>query len=191
MDVLRATPAERVAEAACVFGEHGCAGGTTNRIAERARISIGSLYQYFPNKDAILAELLLRHLDDAEASTGWQQRGEPESLEEIIRALARIAIEHHLDDPRLLRVLLEQAPRSNDLLDRVARHELARAAYARDLFDRHPEVRVTDAATAARVVVSTLHLVVHQLVAAPTPVATGPLENELVSMLTRYLSVAP
>ncbi|SCG02877.1 transcriptional regulator, TetR family [Streptomyces sp. MnatMP-M27] len=48
--------------AAHVFAEYGYAAGTTNRIAERARISIGSLYQYYPNKDAILAELLIRHL---------------------------------------------------------------------------------------------------------------------------------
>ncbi|MBP2473139.1 AcrR family transcriptional regulator [Crossiella equi] len=49
--------------AAHAFGEHGYAAGTTNRIAERARISIGSLYQYCPDKDAILAELPTRHLD--------------------------------------------------------------------------------------------------------------------------------
>lgn len=55
---------ERILTAAAhVFAERGYAGGTTNRIAERARISIGSLYQYFPNKDAILAELLIQHID--------------------------------------------------------------------------------------------------------------------------------
>ncbi|AUA09036.1 HTH-type transcriptional repressor Bm3R1 [Streptomyces malaysiensis subsp. malaysiensis] len=48
--------------AAHVFAEYGYAAGTTNRIAERARISIGSLYQYYSNKDTILAELLIRHL---------------------------------------------------------------------------------------------------------------------------------
>ena len=55
---------ERILTAAAhVFAEHGYAAGTTNRIAERARISIGSLYQYFPNKDTILASLLVRHID--------------------------------------------------------------------------------------------------------------------------------
>jgi AcrR family transcriptional regulator len=181
---------ERILTAAAhVFAEHGYAAGTTNRIAERARISIGSLYQYFPNKDAILAELLIRHLDHGESGSGWQRRGELRgSLEQIIRALVRMVIEHHLDDPRLLRVLVEQAPRSNELLERMRRYEQARFAFVRDLFARHPEVRVTDTETAAKLVVTTLELVVHQLVAAPEPADVGRLENELVAMLTRYLA---
>jgi AcrR family transcriptional regulator len=40
---------------------------STNRIAARAGISIGSLYQYFPNKDAIVVALFERHLQDVEA----------------------------------------------------------------------------------------------------------------------------
>ncbi|WP_328647262.1 TetR/AcrR family transcriptional regulator [Amycolatopsis sp. NBC_00348] len=180
---------ERILTAAAhVFAEHGYAAGTTNRIAERARISIGSLYQYFPNKDAILAELLIRHLDSGEESTGWQQRHElTGSLDEIVRALVHLVIEHHLDDPQLLRLLLEQAPRSQELLEKVGRYEQARIAFARDLFDRHPEVGVTDTATAAKLVVTTLELVVHQLVASREPVDIDRLENELVGMLTRYL----
>src|SRR2546423_5851957 len=48
--------------AAQVFERHGYAKGTTNRIAERAGVSIGSLYQYFPNKGAIVVELSRRHM---------------------------------------------------------------------------------------------------------------------------------
>src|SRR6202000_1755714 len=92
-----------------VFAEHGYAAGTTNRIAEQARISIGSLYQYYPNKDAILAELLARHLDAGAAAMSRRRDGElPESLEEIIRLFVRTSIENHLDDPHLLRVMIEQ-----------------------------------------------------------------------------------
>ncbi len=45
-----------------VFDEHGYAAGTTARIAQRAGVSIGSLYQYFPNKDSILTALAGQHL---------------------------------------------------------------------------------------------------------------------------------
>jgi AcrR family transcriptional regulator len=43
--------------------EHGKIGVTTNAVAERAGVSIGSLYQYFLNKEAILAALQERHRD--------------------------------------------------------------------------------------------------------------------------------
>ena len=43
--------------------EHGRLGVTTNAVAERAGVSIGSLYQYFPNKETIFASLQERHRD--------------------------------------------------------------------------------------------------------------------------------
>jgi len=43
--------------------EHGRLGVTTNAVAERAGASIGSVYQYFPNKEAIFASLQERHRD--------------------------------------------------------------------------------------------------------------------------------
>ncbi len=175
--------------AAHVFAEHGYAAGTTNRIAERARVSIGSLYQYYPNKDAILVELMTRHLDAGLAAIE-RRKGErlPDSLEEIARVIVRTAVENHLDDPDLLRVLFEQAPRSDELLERITRHERARVAYIRELFDRHPEVRVADTHTAARLVVATVEIVVHQLIAAPDPIDISRLEPEMVAMITRYLT---
>jgi AcrR family transcriptional regulator len=175
--------------AAHVFAEHGYAAGTTNRIAERARVSIGSLYQYYPNKDAVLVELLTRHLDTGIAAITLRQReGLPESLEEIVRVFVRTVIENHLDDPQLLRVMIEQAPRSSELLERISRHEQALVGYLRDLLDHHPEVRVDDKDTAARLVVSTVELTVHRLIAAPDPIDIPRLENELVAMVTGYLA---
>ena len=56
---------EIVEAAARVFEERGYAGANTNRVAEWAGVSIGSFYQYFPNKESILAvllEMLVRYL---------------------------------------------------------------------------------------------------------------------------------
>lgn len=37
---------------------------TTTRVAERAGVSVGTLYQYFPNKQALLFAILLRHFEE-------------------------------------------------------------------------------------------------------------------------------
>ncbi|MFE1775490.1 TetR/AcrR family transcriptional regulator [Streptomyces sp. NPDC059008] len=181
-----------LAAAAHVFAEYGHAAGTTNRIAERARVSIGSLYQYYPNKDAILVELLIGHLD---AGMGALTRGDdgqaPDSLEEVVRRYVRLTIDNHRDDPQLLRVMLEQAPRSPELLEKTSQYQQARTVYARELIENHPEVGVADMEVAARLLVSTVELVVHQLIAAPDPLDPARLESELVAMLTGYLSGGP
>jgi AcrR family transcriptional regulator len=49
-----------------LFGKCGYARVTTNHIAARAGVSIGSLYQYFPNKEAILLRLVEDHLHEVE-----------------------------------------------------------------------------------------------------------------------------
>lgn len=76
---------------------------TTNRIAERAGASIGSLYQYFPSKDAITAALigqasarLLAGLERAAALDAWR---------DALRAMVRAAVHHQLERPGLARLL--------------------------------------------------------------------------------------
>jgi AcrR family transcriptional regulator len=179
---------ERILTAAAhVFAEQGYAAGTTNRIAERARVSIGSLYQYFPNKDAILAQLLVQHLDRGT----WRQADQLDmsagSLEATVRALVRDAIDNHGDDPQLLRIMIEEAPMSQELLDAIDRHGRTRAAQVRDILARHPDVRVRDVDTAAELIMFTVEMNTHKLMADPRTIPVETFEKELVNMVTRYL----
>ncbi|MCP9967782.1 TetR/AcrR family transcriptional regulator [Actinomadura madurae] len=179
---------ERILTAAAhVFTEYGYAAGTTNRIAERARISIGSLYQYFPNKDAILAELAVRHLDRGTWTRADQFDLSAGSLEAAVRTLVRDAVDNHRDDPRLLRIMIEEVPLSRELLDTIDRHEKTRVGQVRDLLARHPDVRVRDLDTAADLIVTTVELNTHKIMARPQTTSVETFENELVDMVTRYL----
>lgn len=55
---------DRILDAAAqIFAEVGYEAATTNAIAARAQTSIGSLYQFFPNKDAIVSALVSRYVD--------------------------------------------------------------------------------------------------------------------------------
>lgn len=172
-----------------VFTQYGYGGATTNRIAAWADISIGSLYQYYPNKDAILAALASRHIDAgiALAERRLREAGTTVTIESVISLMVRNAIDNHRDSPEFLRVLIEQAPRSEELMDKCIQQEAANIAQMRELLDRRPEVSVTNKQTAARLVVTATELVVHLLLAAADPIDIPEFEHELTTMLTRYL----
>lgn len=65
MSICQHHPVERIVVAAAqVLGDHGYDGASTNAIARRAGLSPGSLYQYFVDKDAIVAAVLERFVQD-------------------------------------------------------------------------------------------------------------------------------
>lgn len=76
----------------------GLAAFNTNAVAERAGVSIGSLYQYYPNKDALMVALihqaLQRQLATLQAAVGSL---DVKDLPAIVRALVRAAMQHHHD----------------------------------------------------------------------------------------------
>ena len=180
----------RVLDAAAhIFSTHGYAAGTTNRIAEAAEMSIGSLYQYFPNKDAILAALIDEHIEAGGELLAQRSRdGLPSSLESTLRLFVRATIDNHCDDPALHRVLFEQAPRSAALLERLHEIESRAVAGVTELLRHHPEVEVADPNFAARLTVTTIESLVHRLIVQP--VDTTQLEDEVVRLLLGYLTSA-
>ena len=79
--------------AARVFRREGFA-ATTNRIAEEAGVSVGSLYEYFPNKQALLATLAERHVLEAETGIA-RALAEGDSIRGLLTGLqAAIAASH-------------------------------------------------------------------------------------------------
>ncbi|MEI2417444.1 TetR/AcrR family transcriptional regulator [Orrella sp. JC864] len=84
-----------------VLTREGLGRCTTTRVAARAGMSVGSLYQYYPNRDALLAAVLARHLDGvagAVAEVCQQSRGRPAA--EMARALVASFLDAKLRDPQ-------------------------------------------------------------------------------------------
>jgi len=91
--------------------EHGRLGVTTNAVAERAGVSIGSLYQYFPDKDAIFAALQERHRDQVMPliQHTLARLADPGlDMVDVMVGLMRAMAELHADAPARLRAISEE-----------------------------------------------------------------------------------
>lgn len=184
---------EAILEAAAqVFERRGYEGTTTNRVAERAGVSVGSLYQYFPNKDALLVHLITAHLDEATARLRPVLRAlidQRPPLAEGIGRLVAAVVDLHAARPALHRVLLDDAPRPAALRERLAEDERALTAAVSRYLDGCPDVAVRDVRAAATLVVRTAESVVHGVVVRPTAeVTTETAVRELRRMLITYLT---
>lgn len=175
--------------AARVFERHGYAAGTTNRIAERAGVSIGSLYQYFPNKDAILVALVERHLDEGTAVAGpvlAALAAQRPPVEVAMRRLVEAMVALHRERPALHRVLFEEAPRPPALRRRLEALEGAAVAAVEAYLRERDDVR-RDPGIAARMVVRVVETVTHELTLRPGDVAVATYVEETVVLLAAYL----
>jgi AcrR family transcriptional regulator len=130
--VVRRSPTQRRAVATVdavldavirVLKREGFGALTTNRIAEVAGVSIGSVYQYFSNKRAIFAALHQRHIEQIDrliASTLVKHAASP--LDELIGALIEAMVDAHTQDPELFALLASEVPhRAGSTQDFAAR----------------------------------------------------------------------
>lgn len=139
--------------AARVLRDHGYAGATTKRIAEAAGVSVGTLYEYFANKDEVFDAVIRRELDALVAAIRQQELSPNTPVDETISQLIVAAMGAMRYGPELLRSL-ENVPGAS------FRRQLADArrvviAFVRQLLEEHRnELRVRDLDLAAFMVVS-------------------------------------
>lgn len=118
---------ETILEAAARILEDGDQPFTTNHIAERAGVSIGSLYQYFPGADAIMAAMLEKHVADERAAAEAILTAANDAEADLLRDLLVAFVNAHGDRPRLT-ARLHALAASFDLQDHLANARDAQAA---------------------------------------------------------------
>ena len=188
----RATVDAIIEAAARVFEAQGYAHTTTNHIALRAGVSIGSLYQYFPNKDAILVALLERHADDGARLIGeLAARAEAEewSLRAVLEHFVEAIVEYHLVAPRLQHVLLNEAPRPPGVV--ALRHQLEDrvADLVSRLIDLKLGVEVPRPDIVAWLIVHVVEGLAHEFVVhPPRDTDRDALVREVVALIEGYLT---
>jgi AcrR family transcriptional regulator len=182
---------EAILEAAAqIISRDGLAAFTTNAVAERAGVSIGSLYQYFANKDGLMVALIDRQQQQQLATLHAALAGisAEASLADAVRAMVRGAMHHHRHDAMLATAIDHEEARLpvGAMLDAY----LARGgAVVAALFGRYAaQLAHIDAAAAVRTLPSLVRAVGDTWANAMPP-QVQKAEDEAVRAVLGYLSV--
>jgi AcrR family transcriptional regulator len=184
----RATVDALVEATARILVREGFDKASTNRIAEVAGVSVGSLYQYFPNKEALVAAVIDSHQQKIMQTV----RGELADtlslpLEQAVRRLVAAAVKAHRVDPRLHRVLAEQIPRVGKL-ENVETFSKENFALFRNYLDAHrDELGVDDLELASFICVTTIEALTHNAVLHHAKTLSGDAMEALIDEGTRLV----
>ena len=161
----RATVDALVEATARILVREGFDKASTNRIAEVAGVSIGSLYQYFPCKEALVAAVIDRHRQRIAGAVRGELAGLMERpVHEAMRMLVAVAVKAHRIEPRLHRVLAEQIPRVGKLKDAETFSRENFALFKAYLEHHRDALRVDDLDLASFVCVTAIEALTHNAV---------------------------
>jgi AcrR family transcriptional regulator len=161
---------------------------STNKIAAMAGVSIGSLYQYFPSKEALVAAVIERHTQElSQVALNALLKVAASPIEVAAHDIVAAAIEAHRVDPKLHRVLAEQVPRTGRLenIDSVERN--ARAVLRGFLEARRSEIDVADLDLAAFILATTVEALTHSAVLRRPDILAGEKAGAFVDEVTRLV----
>lgn len=183
----RMTVGAIVEAATRILSDLGWAGFTTNKVADAAGVSIGSYYQYFPDKHSLIEAIRNRHLEDCRAVLkGALKRDKP--LLPFVRELVDDMIAVHSVAPGLHRVLLDEAPSSEMFRDPNSAFEKEYLGYFRAIAAKYRARKGGATDTMVGIVVSdAIDGVVHNAARRGT-LQTVEVRNELVRMISGYLA---
>jgi AcrR family transcriptional regulator len=161
----RATVDALLEATARILVKEGFDKASTNHIAEVAGASVGSLYQYFPSKEALVAAVIERHQQEIkQAVRGELAEAADQPIEQGVRTLVAAAVKSHRIDPKLHRVLAEQIPRVGKL-ENVETFSRENYALFRNYLEVHrDELRVDDLELASFICVTSIEALTHNAV---------------------------
>lgn len=154
---------------------------STNRIAELAGVSIGSLYQYFPGKEALVAAVIEHHQQEIMHTVrGEIANIQEQPVEQAMRRLIAVAVKAHRINPKLHCVLAEQVPRVGKL-EKLENFRRVNYALFKTYLERHrDELRVNDIEIASFVCVTTIEALTHNAVLHHSKIFAGEAMQALI-----------
>ena len=184
----RATVDALLEATARILVKEGYDQASTNRIAEVAGVSIGSLYQYFPSKEALVAAVIDRHAQEiSEVTRDALIKVAARPIEVAAREFVSIAIDGHRVNPKLHAVLSEQIPRVGRL-ENIEANVREGYTLVRGYLEAHrDEIDVADLDLAAFVLVTVVEALTHAAVLRRPDILTGEKAQRFVDDATRLV----
>jgi AcrR family transcriptional regulator len=171
-----------------VLMKEGYDRASTNKIAAVAGVSIGSLYQYFPSKEALVAAVIDRHMHEMfQVVRDALVKVAAQPIEIAARELVSVMLDAHRVNPKLHGVLAEQVPRTGRLENIEA---INREAYAlvRGYLEAHrDELDVADPDIAAFICVTAVEALTHAAIVRRPEILTDEKAERLVEDVTRLV----
>ncbi|MGH8060666.1 MAG: TetR/AcrR family transcriptional regulator [Pseudoxanthomonas sp.] len=184
----RATVDALVEATARILVREGFDKASTNRIAEVAGVSVGSLYQYFPGKEALVVAVIDRHNQEImQVVRRALAEIASQPVEKGVRRLVAAAIEAHRIDPRLHRVLAEQIPRTGRLENVEAFNRETYVLFRAWLEGHGDEIRMADLELAAFVCGTSIEALTHNAVLHRPEMLTEETVAMLIDETTRLV----
>ena len=195
---VRKTPRQRrsaetveaiLTAAAHILEKEGFEAATTNRVAVKAGVSIGSLYQYFPNKESLVRALNDRHTHEIlELLRKRYTEFRNAPLEDAVRVIVRTMVDVHRVNPALHQVLVNIVPSIGGLAETRAVENEAAALLAHFLKARKAELRPLNPELSAFLLVHAIEALTHAAVLERPDLLKGDaFVNEASRMILGYL----
>jgi AcrR family transcriptional regulator len=183
-----------------ILNEDGLEAATIPRIAERAGLSVGSVYRRFPDKDALLREICVQYfLDKHEFLSRLAEQIPPDaSLADIIQGMAQGMMRSFMQDAGLMRASLyysrEQAdPKVRQKIERAGRRTFDLTVGI--LLSRRDQIDHPDPETAAQLSITMMVSTIREMVLFHCPKMTATdstrIASELAFAVSRYLEIKP
>lgn len=171
-----------------VLAEVGAERFTTARVAERAGVSIGSLYQYFPNKAAVLFELQSDEWRDTTALLAGILTDPETAPGERLRRAVHAFVRSECAEAAMRRALDEAAPAYRDAPEAAEPQLIGTQAFRDFLRAALPAVPEAELQVAGEIIAMTLGEVGERISeAVRTEAAVEVLAGALADMLCAYL----
>ena len=185
----RATVEAILSATAQVLVRDGYDRTSTNKVAEVAGVSIGSLYQYYPSKEALVAALIARHMERLAALLETKMiEVAAAPVDVAIRTLLSALVDAKTLEPKLQKVLVEQVPRVGRLckVAQMDKHfeDLLRGYLQR----RQAQIRPRNVDAAVFLLVAAGSAITHAIATdRPDHLPMAELVDEAAELVMRYL----